>query len=91
MKVENGYLVAIIEGERITAPLKEIEKIAENKGFGGWRRLKPSNAMERAVGSTEGMPHGAGLNLVGEMSATLKMEETMVVGLWVVRPQHCTS
>ena len=89
--VENGFLVAIIEGERITAPLKEIEKIAENKGFGGWRRLKPSHTMERSIGSTEGIPHGAGLNLVGEMSATLRMEETMAVGLWVVRPQHCTS
>ncbi|ORY92619.1 HotDog domain-containing protein [Leucosporidium creatinivorum] len=91
--VEGEFVVASIEGfmEPVKVPLADVKKASATRGHGGYRKLSlPSNEdVEKAAGrrlaSTEGRVG------VANSEAPLAMKDTLVVGLWIVRPQHANS
>ncbi|KAM0787563.1 hypothetical protein ACM66B_003633 [Microbotryomycetes sp. NB124-2] len=96
IKFEGDDVVVSIEGfmEPVRAPLSAVEKATKSRGQGAYRRLSlPSNeALEKATGKRwdDGGRNVAG-NKHSDSQTPLDMQDTLVLGMWVVRPQVTNS
>ncbi|GAA5901472.1 hypothetical protein JCM6882_006288 [Rhodosporidiobolus microsporus] len=93
--VDGDDLVGEIEGfvEPVRVKLAEIERAARKKGHGGWSRI--------AVPTEELVDESAGHELPSsldpqerralEIASPLDFADTLVMCLWIVRPQMCNS
>ncbi|KAM0751972.1 Thioesterase/thiol ester dehydrase-isomerase [Meredithblackwellia eburnea MCA 4105] len=101
--VGGDTVVAEIEGfmDPISLPLETVEKMVRKRGMGGYRRLSvplDSEGSDGAKGSSRGRgeegAEGTGVmrSLKGvEDNSLVGLEETLVMCLWTVRPQHANS
>ncbi|KAK4703425.1 hypothetical protein P7C70_g2790, partial [Phenoliferia sp. Uapishka_3] len=94
VKVEGEWVVASIEGfmDPVRLPLKEIERKSRERGHGGYRRL--SVRSNSADSPTEYTIHHDNNFIKGKADrdlSPLDLAETIVMSLWIVRPQHCNS
>lgn len=91
VRIEGDTVVASIEGfmEPVRIPLSAIERAANSRGHGGFRKLATPSAEEvdKAAGHVRPVS-GTGRSLGNKV---LGMEQTVVTSLYTVRPQHCNS
>lgn len=90
ISVDGEWVVASIEGfmDPVRVPLAEVKKASQQRGKGGYRRL----AVTRVESDDDGPANGRSLGVLrgAEISSSpLDLSETMVMSLWIVRPQHC--
>lgn len=97
LKIENGYLVASIEDymEPIKVAMSEIEAAVVKKGQGSFRRLplamSPTGSDVRAVRTSLNTAPSLASGDAYERRGAIKLEDTICMSLWIVRPQHCQS
>lgn len=98
IQIVDGLIVAHIEGEMISAPVEEIERLSKKKGHGGWRTLlvkkSEGGEMDRKHGrhASEGQILSAPEERIcdlTELSAPLTMADSLVLSIYIVRPIHC--
>lgn len=91
VKVEGDFVVAEIEGfmEPVRVPLAEVKKAAATRGHGGYRKLSVPSAddVEQATGRRMSL-NGDTRRHLADMEAPLDQKDTLVMGLWIIRPQH---
>ena len=92
VRVEGEFVVAAIEGfmDPVKVPLAEVKKAAATRGHGGYRRLSVPSAddVEQATGRRLSVgAHSS--RALADTQAPLDLKDTLVMGLWIIRPQHC--
>ena len=87
VKVDGEWVVASIEGfmDPVRVPLKEIERKSRERGHGGYRRLSVRKGSVEREQERHPVPRGI------EDHSPLDLADTLVMSLWIVRPQHCPS
>lgn len=89
--VEGEFVVASVEGfmEPVKVQLADVKKAAATRGHGGYRRLSlpSSEDVEAATGRKLHVGESGKRGAV-DMETPLEMKDTLVLGLWIVRPQH---
>lgn len=100
VKIEQGFVIVSIEGfmEPVKMSLKTIERAAAQRGHGGYRRLTlPTEDFVdqmTAEGAKKGVPSAPTFSRrmsEADSTAPLHLGQTLVMSLWIVRPQHCLS
>lgn len=86
LRVEGDSVVAEIEGFMAPVKVKKdvVEKAAREKGLGGYRRLSVPD-VENVKRSPQLSQHAKRL---ADLETPLELKDTLVLGLWIVRPQH---
>jgi hypothetical protein len=97
VKIEGGFVIVSIEGfmEPVKMPLKTIERAAAQRGHGGYRRLTVPTEESVDQMTAEGAKKRAATPALSrrmsdaDSAAPLHLGQTLVMSLWIVRPQHC--
>lgn len=89
IKVEGEEVVASIEGfmEPVRVPLATVQKEVRSRGLGGYRKLRVPTEEGNDMETTREVKAMAGRT--ADVTTPLEMGETLVMSLWIVRPQHC--
>ncbi|GAA5835583.1 hypothetical protein JCM11251_002969 [Rhodosporidiobolus azoricus] len=93
--VDGDDLVGEIEGfmEPVRVKLAEIEKVARKKGHGGWSKiaLPTEELVDEAAGHEVPSSLDPQERRALEIASPLDFADTLVMCLWIVRPQMCNS
>lgn len=89
VKVVGNEIVAEIEGFMDPVRLSRdlVEKASREKGLGGYRRLSVPETDSFAANT----PATLQAKRLADLESPLELKDTLVLGLWIVRPQHANS
>ncbi|GAA6002444.1 hypothetical protein JCM10207_001123 [Rhodosporidiobolus poonsookiae] len=93
--VDGDDLVGEIEGyvEPVRVKKAEVERAMRKKGFGGWTKiaLPTEELVDQATGHELPASLAPAERRALEVASPIDFEDTLVMCLWVVRPQMCNS
>ncbi|GAA6027332.1 hypothetical protein JCM8097_002601 [Rhodosporidiobolus ruineniae] len=93
--VDGEDLVGEVEGyvEPVRVRLADVEKAARKKGHGGWTKiaLPTEELVDEASGHQIPASVDANERRTLEVASPLDFADTLVMCLWIVRPQMCNS